>query len=63
MINKSTILLLIYNTLSIGIDMGSYYYKAGYYHPKKRFQMIEDKISRRKSPSVFAFCYKKRFFE
>merc|ERR1711976_1140243 len=47
----------------LGIDFGSQYHKASMLLPGKYFTMVEDSISKRKTPSMLNFCSNKRFYE
>ncbi len=59
------ILKLIDKTFSfgLGVDFGSQYHKASMLLPKKYFTMVEDSISKRKTPTLMTLCNDKRFFE
>lgn len=47
----------------LGVDFGGQFHKAAMLLPKKYFTMVEDSISKRKTPSLLTFCKDKRFFE
>lgn len=66
---KNLILLLLLNisqiikSFGLGIDFGGQYHKASMLLPGKYFTMVEDSISKRKTPSLISFCGLKQFFE
>jgi hypoxia up-regulated 1 len=47
----------------LGIDWGNEFHKSTMILPKKGFQMVENSISKRKTPSTLSFCGEDRFFE
>lgn len=47
----------------LGIDFGGKVHKAAMLLPKKFFTLVEDSISKTKTPSLMSFCNEKRFFE
>jgi hypoxia up-regulated 1 len=47
----------------LGIDWGSEFHKSTMLLPKKGFQMVENSISKRKTPSIVSLCGEERFFE
>lgn len=59
------LLLLTRSSLStgLGIDFGGKVHKAAMLLPKKFFTLVEDSISKTKTPSLMTFCKDKRFFE
>ena len=66
---KNILLLLALNlsqiikSFGLGIDFGGQYHKASMLLPGKYFTMVEDSISKRKTPSLISFCKLKQFFE
>lgn len=46
-----------------GIDWGAEYHKSTILIPGEGFRMVENEISKRKTPSIIAFCGGSRFFE
>ncbi len=47
----------------LGIDWGSEFHKSTIFLPKQGFKMVENSISKRKTPSMMSFCDGERFFE
>ena len=64
-----TILLLMitslknYLSFGLGVDFGGEYSKASMLLPGRYFVMVEDSISKRKTPTSLSFCDTNRFFE
>lgn len=50
-------------TFGLGVDFGSQFHKSSMLLPGKYFTMVEDSISKRKTPSILSFCKDKRFYE
>lgn len=47
----------------IGINYGAMFHWAAMLLIKKNFTMVEDSVSKIKTPSIMAFCSDKRYFE
>ena len=47
----------------LGIDWGSEFHKSTMLLPKQGFRMVENSISKRKTPSIVSLCGEERFFE
>ena len=56
-------IISLVNTFGLGIDWGSEFHKSTMLLPKKGFVMVENRISKRKTPSLLSFCDRERFFE
>lgn len=52
-----------YFQIGLGIDFGGKKHKAAMLLPRKFFTLVEDSISKTKTPSLMTFCKDKRFFE
>ena len=47
----------------LGVDYGSEFHKSAMIIPGKFFRMVENQISKKKTPNTIAFCEGDRFFE
>ena len=47
----------------LGIDWGAEFHKSTMLLPKQGFRMVENSISKRKTPSIVSLCGDERFFE
>ena len=50
-------------SFGLGVDFGGEYSKAAMLLPGRYFVMVEDSISKRKTPTSLSFCESSRFFE
>lgn len=57
------LLLRLTVSFGLGVDFGSQFHKGSMLLPGKYFTMVEDSISKRKTPSIISFCKDKRFYE
>ena len=69
MINTTKIYLLVIFLISptlnfgLGIDWGTEYTKSSLIIPGKGFEMVENTLSKRKTPNYISLCKKDRVFE
>lgn len=47
----------------VGVNFGSFYSKGAMLLIKKSFTMVEDTVSKTKTPVVLSFCKDSRYFE
>lgn len=63
-LKSTTLLLSLISLVHLqGINFGSYYSKGAMPLLKKGFVMVEDSVSKTKTPAVISFCKDSRYFE
>ena len=56
-------ILTTFTSLGLGIDWGNEYHKSTLLIPGRGYVMVENTMSKRKSPSAISICQENRFFE